>query len=312
MSYLNPPLSVLAYGCSWRERLETLVMWGVFDVGTGTLKNYREKEGDDVQAKGRLEKLFEDYDEELSEVKEDQWDDVFRWALGVETLGINAKWRDMAACKSAYERLESFSAQRQHLLNRDPLNRVFVRGLHTDWVLRAAKAVRANVKPTNKVVFTVSHFAVLMAVLSKIGGTDDAGRPRVNMVTWPEIQYRAMGYLSKKEMDADLPLRLDGAEPLSQFQIDRRARQLDTPLKYFVRYVHKIGKKALPAYYGLDETEVVKVATAAFAAKRGGWNTGWQKIQRRRDALANKVNDSGWEIKEQRREVGPLSMLRRV
>jgi len=295
MSYLNPPLSVLAYGSSWKERMETLLMWGVFDVGTRTLENYRLKEGQaDFEAEGRMEKLYDQYHDELSKVREGQWDDVLRWALGMETLGWNVKSRDMAVCKAAYERLEAFSDQRQRVLKRDPSKRVFVRGLQTEWLARAAKAVRDNEKPTNKVVFTESHFAVLMAVLSKVGGHDDSGKPRVNTVTWPEIQYRAMGYLSKKEMDADLPLRSDGAQPLTQWQIDRRAKQLDTPLNYFVRYVPMIGQKALPAWYGaggVEVGEVVKAATSRVTKGRGGWNGQWRRIQNQRGNLAKKVID---------------------
>lgn len=298
--FFNYPLIVLAYGTSPRERLETLVMWAIIDVGRISLKHWqnrintpapaqvvqyfrrsaklRQNEASDPvwQAYARLDKLAETYGIDGTDI------DGYIWALGVETLGLDAAWRDAKSCLAAHGRLASFIERMPQQTGRTDKELSWVRGMKAEWVLAA---LRHETQRQGEQL-SYAHWAVLSAVLSKIG----TNKPPCKTVTWPEIQRRALGYVTNEEMQLALPFRQDAAKPLSRDMIDRRTQQLAVR-GFFVRHVPKIGGKSLPAWYGsgIDQAMLVKIAEASKIKRTGGWKARWRQQQSEQTALVQKV-----------------------
>jgi len=112
--YFNFPLISLAYGTSEKQRVETLVMWAIIDVGRKSLaaliELVKEEEGHKWEAMARLRALnfkhdlnllFEDEEGmelDALDAKADDLEEALKcaedynrliWALGVETLNLN-------------------------------------------------------------------------------------------------------------------------------------------------------------------------------------------------------------------------------
>jgi len=207
------------------------------------------------------------------------------WALGLDMFGLDADWRDSATCWAAYKRLEAFMSEMSHKLGREGKKPIYVSNMKRDWVVAAYRSITgAEGKKLD-----YSYFAVLAAVLSKIG----TNKPPCKTVTWREIQCRALGYANAEEMERGLPLRQDGARPFSRDAIDLRTRKLFV-LKFFLRHVPKIGGKALPAWYGsaIDAKTLVKTAEAAKAKKQGGWKQQAREQQARLTVMAQQMTKS--------------------
>ena len=154
-----------------------------------------------------------------------------------------------------------------------------------DWVV----AAYTSITDSKGRKLDYSYFAVLAAVLSKIG----TNKPPCKTVTWREIQCRALGYANAEEMERGLPLRQDGARPFSRDRIDLRTQKLNV-LKFFLRYVPMIGRKAQPAWYGsgIDAETLVKTAEAAKAKKLGGWKQQAREKQARLTGMAQQMTKS--------------------
>jgi hypothetical protein len=159
--------------------------------------------------------------------------------------------------------------------------------MKADWLL-AAHRMTSNQSGGSGEQLSYSHWAVLTAVLSKIG----SNKPPCKTVTWPEIQRRALGYSSESEMKAVMPFRQDGLRPLSRDKIDSRTKQLAL-WGFFLRHVPKVGRKSLPAWYGagIDMPGLVKIAEAAKVKRKGGWQARWRQQQAGQTALVQKVID---------------------
>lgn len=276
--FFNYPLIVQAYGTSPKERLETLMMWAVIDVGQSARETWESRtyDTDGYIAQRRIDKLIEMHDLDYGD------DDGLAWALGMETLGLNPKWRVAKTCLAAHARLASFIERIPQQTGRTDKEMCWVRGMKAKWVLAAHR----HETQSQGEQLSYSHWAVLSAVLSKIG----TNQPPCKTVTWPEIQRRVLGYVTAEEMQLAHPFRQDGAEPLSRDMIDRRTQQLAV-WGFFVRHVPRIGRKSLPAWYGsgIDQAALVKIAEGAKVKRAGGWKARWRQQQSEQTALGQKV-----------------------
>lgn len=280
--FINFPLVSLAYGRNQKDRIETLLQWAVIDVGKRSLATWMKPTScklEQKMAEFRLWALADQYgvdQEDHSQVA---------WALGLDMFGLDADWRDSEACWAAYRRLEAFMSEMSHKLGREGKKPVYVSNMKRDWVVAAYRSIKGS--EGKKLEY--SYFTVLAAVLSKIG----TNKPPCKTVTWREIPCRSLGYANAEEMERGLPLRQDGARPFSRDRIDLRTQKLHV-LKFFLRYVPKIGRKAQPAWYGsgIDPGTLVKTAEAAKAKKLGGWKQQAKEQQARMTAMAQQMTKS--------------------
>ena len=317
--FINFPLMALAYGTSEKERLETIFMWAIINVGRRALQTFCARQMGDKCAQdwGRLQSLEEPYDLEgglegldvdfLIETQDNADEGGgYAWALGLETLALNKNWRDAETCLEAHARLESFMHNMQGLAGRGDKAPCYVNGMKQKWLIAA---LRDQASPTNEEGDRVSysHFAVLAALLSKIG----SNKPPCKTVTWPEIQRRALGYATEEEMKQAMPYRQDGAKPLSRIMIDTRTRQLAL-WGFVLRHVPMIGKKAQPAWYGsgMDKAAMVLHAEQQVNKQKGGWKARAQKQQADQTALAQKVIEFKAPAKTQEPIARPLLGLK--
>lgn len=287
--FINPPLIALAYGTSERERIDTLLQWGLIDVGRRSFNYWREQitTGDDdevLQATGRISSLIAKLDIDADEWLETYTDEI-AWALGVETLGLHPEWRTVRPCMEAHTRLSTFFDQMQKATGRMDKKPCYVRGLKLDWLLTTWHTLhqRGNSKDDP---LEYGHFAVLCAVLSKIGSNTPPAKP----CGCYEIQRRALGYSSAAEMEAAQPFRQDGAQPMTRDMIDRRTQQLALR-RFFVRHTPKTGKRAQAAWYGsgIDRAKLVQIAEAAKMKAKGGWKARWRAQQAAQTAVHENV-----------------------
>lgn len=288
--FINPPLIVLAYGTNERERLETLAQWAIIDVGRRCFHHWRNQNqagtdaGEVLQAIGRIGSLIDKHDIDADEWLETYTDET-AWALGVDTLGMSKDWRDAKSCLASHQRLNGFFEQMRRATGRLDKRACYVRGLKLDWLMAVMRSYWEPEKWQGDRL-SYSHFAALCAVLSKIGSNE----PPAVTVTWPEIQRRALGYSSEAERTAAMPFRQDGALPMSRDMIDRRTKQLAL-MKFFVRHVPMIGRKALPAWYGsgIDRAKLVKIAEAAKVKAKGGWKARYKAQQAAQTATHDNI-----------------------
>lgn len=107
------------------------------------------------------------------------------------------------------------------------------------------------------------EFSVLCAVLSKVGNKKFAS------CSWREVQRRALGYATEREMQDDLPKRSDKAEPLSRQQVRKTLAALDR-MCFFVRYAVGNGKRHFLSYYTqrMNPPQLAEAAMRDFHAKR--------------------------------------------
>lgn len=107
------------------------------------------------------------------------------------------------------------------------------------------------------------EFSVLCAVLSKIG------KKKFASCSWHEVQCRALGYATAREMQDDLPKRSDKAEPLSRQQVRKTLADLDR-MCFFVRYAVGNGKRSFLSYYSqrLNRTRLAEAAMDDFHTRR--------------------------------------------
>lgn len=289
--FFNFPLIVLAYGPNEKVRLEGLVMWAIIDVGRRTYLYWRSQiygvnsDLDDLQqAVGRIRALIAKHGIDADWLLETCTDGL-AWALGVETLGLNPDWRDCKACMDGHRRMETFFQQMQKATGRTAKKAVMVYGMKAKWLLDAHEELCGNRKP-DAVRFTYSHFAVLAAILSKVGKDKTCAT-----VTWPEIQRRALGYANEEEMKTAQPFRQDGVQPLSRRQINDRLTPQLVLMNFIVRHVPKIGRKCLPAWYSstLPAAELVKIAEETKQKRRGGWRKRYKARQATQTALAQNL-----------------------
>jgi hypothetical protein len=288
--FINPPLIALAYGTSERERIDTLLQWGLIDVGRRCFQHWKKQiqagtdAGEILQAIGRIRTLIDRHD-----IDADKWletySDETAWALGVETLGLNPEWRTVRPCLDAHTRLSTFFDQMRKATGGMDKKPCFVHGLKLDWVLATWRTLwQADNGKDDRLEY--GHFAVLCAVLSKIG----SNKPPAKRCGCYEIQRRALGYSSAGEMEAALPFRPDSAQPMSRDMIDRRTQQLALA-HFFVRHTPKTGKRAQTAWYGsgIDRAKLVQIAEAAKMKAKGGWKARWRAQQAVQTALYDNV-----------------------
>ena len=212
---LHFPLNVLAIGPSPLERIDALISWCRLQVGRAV--------------DSEIEPSFTVYPSQ-AQVK---YDDLRAFHLGGQILNISGS--DPASCLQRHSQIDEGFTRAKRATVDIPISHVW----RTVYALR--KEPRSDSPP-----MTYTQFAVLCAVRSKLG------RKVVCTCTVPEIQRRALGYLTAAEMENGLPQRTDGVtKPLSRQNI-RTA--LDTLVKWQVlrRFTPFIGKVAKPCWFWVD------------------------------------------------------------
>lgn len=288
--FLNFPLIVLAYGTNERERLETLAQWAIIDVGFKSYRHWRRgiyagNADELMQAVGRIRTLIAKHDIDADELLETCTDEL-AWALGVETLGIHPKWMNAATCLAGHRRLSEFIKRMQTTLCRGDKHPVPVRGLRVDWFMAALRPLWDS-GPWDGKRLGFGHFAVLCALLSKIGTNE----PPAKACGCYEIQRRSMGYGTAEEMRLALPYRQDDAKPMSRDMIDRRTKQLALG-GFLYRHTPMIGGKALVAWYGLRRMSAaafVQIAETAKVKAKGGWKARYKAQQAAQTAMHDNI-----------------------
>ena len=107
------------------------------------------------------------------------------------------------------------------------------------------------------------EFSVLCAVLSKVG------RKGFASCSWREVQRRALGYLTEKEMCENLPSRSDKAAPLSRQQIRTVLESLHR-CGFFARYAVGNGQRSFLSYYSvrMNPQQLAEAATSDYCSRR--------------------------------------------
>ena len=238
-TFFRFPLRVLSEFETPKERLENIVGFCVMDVGFKQLENSGTSPAKPAE-KRRL-----------------------AWENGCKILCVNSSGAD------ADSRLqEEYTAVKMACGDHDQANV----SIDTQWLWNCLCILRGNEQQATRPL-SYREFSVICAILSKVGNKD------FESCTWQEIQRRALGYTTDKEMQAKLSTRKDKAKPLSRQQIRTTLDILDYN-RFFARYAVGNGQRSWLTYFSFkrNRNELAEQATAQFAKRR------WRGLNRQTSA----------------------------
>lgn len=223
------PLRVLSGFATPLERLDKTIGYCVMDVGYKLVKPAEKAE------------LTPDYYRLLA------------WERGREKLNVSSSG------KGADKRLQDEHDAVVYHCGTAPQATVSIRA---DWFWNCIYGLRGNADRPD-MPLSYREFAVLCAILSKLGDKD------LESCTWQEIQRRALGYTTEAQMKERLPLRTDGAKPLTRQQIRSTLNDLER-CGFFARYAVGNGEKCFLTYFSLKmpKQELKAKAVTAYTKRR--------------------------------------------
>jgi hypothetical protein len=211
--YFQVPLCALAFGASDTERLETIISYGVMDVGT---KQWEKLTGFERQEflEERVERLPRGFNRR----------DPLHLAAVCGAHKTNVSLGPLDEILREHGALESFRHSFEQCHGPDVLVRIRA-GLV--WEARGGVGI------------TPRELWVLAAIYSVIGR-----KPGPVLITQDRIRRCALGYKTKAVMEKELSRRKDGAKPLSDWQLRSLLDRLQAR-KFFAR--HTYGRRL--SYY---------------------------------------------------------------
>jgi hypothetical protein len=219
-AYAQLPLCALSFGSNVKQRLNAIIDYAVARAGSRLFSKLSPNERDkfrfvQVEA-GNVPRGF------------DAKSEYHVAALyGAHCLGVT--YPDFRSLFENYKSLSSYVSQFESRHGRDAWVRI-----RMDWLFAARDGRGINYR----------EFTVLCAIFSVIG------RKKWAIVTRLDIQRRALGYRNQDILMAELPNRIDGAQPLTLRQARDTIAQLHLN-KFFARCT--VARRI--TYYSIRESD---------------------------------------------------------
>jgi hypothetical protein len=233
--------------------MSTTLGWMVIESGRNGVAKFEDENP------GRLEALDE---------PEGPWtyEDGQAWALGCDFLRADVNAFPPNVCLESHKKMEAFMDAMDRHCERLNKGRTWVM-VKREWFWSAVMPVLGG-RHDNP--FEWTRFEVFCAIKSKVG------KSGMQFVTWREMECRSMGYVNQADMERGLPLRKDGAKPMSRDKIRTRAdyvRDKNLMVSYTPSATAANGNQAWKpvAYgYGVTEKQLIAWADEQMSKKAGG------------------------------------------
>ncbi len=224
--YLQFPLCALSFGETTYQRLNAILDYGVVHAG---IRLWQKESADEksrflafLPHRSKIPQGFEPNDPRHCAV-----------LYGIEKVGVI--YSNLDGLLVGHGTLEAFKNEFERRFGRDATVRI-----RKKWLFQARDGKG----------LTYREFAVLCAIYSCIGSK------QFTRITRERAQHRSLGYKNKSTLQAELPRRADGAQPLTERQVRDTIDRLHG-LRFFARctygrrvtyYSHRLTDEQLRKY----------------------------------------------------------------